>query len=190
MASFDGTGALEARIEAARAKRLDQEGAAAAQEAAKTAAHLAEVAAHDAESSTLVKDFIDRASRLGIKPTHRLLKSVQYNQSSRNETGPWYPVSKRVLDRTRIDCWLLQSGTGSYYLSSTGMNVVESRLDGDARFAFFKAEYRRHQIVTWTLRKPHIFDVVGRAFPYEGSSYEVSLVDAMVQFFQAHESKD
>lgn len=192
MSSTDGTGALEARLNAARQTKLDAERKEASAAAAKSEARRADIAAYAAESAALVREFIERATRQGIKPTHRLHRSVAHFQVSRRETGPWDQKSERVLESARINCWRLTSGSGGsgeYYLSDTGMNVVPQWRESVPTFAWLKAEYRRHRVVTWTYRKPHVFDVVGTVSRYDEGSYKITLADAMVLFFQDHEAK-
>lgn len=64
MISPDGMGAIEARLAKARL----QEEAKAAQALQAQAARDANIRAQSNESAALVREFIDRATRLGIKP--------------------------------------------------------------------------------------------------------------------------
>ncbi|KIS27856.1 hypothetical protein TV39_09010 [Arthrobacter sp. SPG23] len=195
MGSFDGMGALESRLEEARRKKVEQERRAAAEAAARQA----DRDSRDGESSELVREFIARARKLQIRPTHRLLGSVEQTWAGGGGLDSTaYLKSEKILDRTTTNCWHLGGqplGKKSiaypdglsfhYYLTESGMNLIPQESNGTSRFAFIKAEMRAKRIVTWVPRKPHVDDVVKSIWPYE-SQVDVMLGDAMVEFFQDH----
>lgn len=199
MGELDGMGALESRIEEARRKRANEERAAASASALEAVARQAELAVQAQESANLVQEFIARAKRLGIEPRHRIPGSVEVTRSV-NAGGGGSLHSERYLDRTMTRCWHLggelpkggatkayPAGTSFHYLlSEAGRNLVPQVTQGPTGYAFFKAEKRIKATVTWVPRTPHINDVVKIVGPWDGPRQELTLVDAMVAFFQDH----
>lgn len=200
MAFGDGTGALESRLAAARQAKADEERRLAAAAAAVAAAKQAEVEAHADESAALVKEFIDRARRLDIQPEWTLYGTVQ-----RTWSRPWAgmafkPGRWRYLDRTKTACWDLggraptdhepiEIGSNyDYFLSSAGFNMVRKLSRVESPLNDTGSEEVR--TVTWRPRVPHINDVVKTVWGgYDGVSREVTLADAMVEFFMNFEAK-
>ena len=184
-------GALEARLHAAR---LQEEAKASLARKAQ-AARDAVIRAHASESAELVREFIDRAVKLRIKPT-RSLPSVVQQKLTQGYKGMWGVKSETVLESRVTRCWHLgttETGRPSkaypgghsfnYYLSEDGKHVVPE-VHEEARKTWFTGMEWYLRTVTWKATDPHIGDIVMTENRGGESDESVTLLDAMERFFR------
>lgn len=98
--------------------------------AAEASAREADRDSRTSESAVLVQEFIQRARRLGIPPTHRLRGAVE--QTWGGGGGPRsapYLKSEKILDWTTTHCWHLGGKLTDKIWAS---RIAEIRLPGSA----------------------------------------------------------